>query len=32
MIRTVFAVAVLALGATALMAQSDPIAARKGPS
>src|SRR5215470_20414763 len=29
MIRTVFAVAVLALGATALMAQSDPIAARK---
>ena len=29
MIRTAFAVAVLALGATALMAQSDPIAARK---
>jgi cytochrome c556 len=29
MIRTVIAVAVLALGATALMAQSDPIAARK---
>jgi cytochrome c556 len=29
MIRTAFAMAVLALGATALMAQSDPIAARK---
>ena len=29
MIRTAVAVAVLALGATALMAQSDPIAARK---
>ena len=29
MIRTAFAVAVLALGATALMAQGDPIAARK---
>ena len=29
MIRTAFAVAVLALGATALMAQSDTIAARK---
>ena len=29
MIRTVLAVAVLAFGATALVAQSDPIAARK---
>src|SRR5262245_50465892 len=29
MIRTAFAVAVLAFGATAVVAQSDPIAARK---
>jgi hypothetical protein len=29
MIRTVLAVAMLAIGATALVAQTDPIAARK---